>query len=92
MVSSTRMNRPVITSLDQGLGTEAHGQADHSGAGQQRADVDAQFGKHDQRHHHRQDGEHHPAKQWQQGADAGATRDHIAVSIGLGQIAFDAAC
>ena len=39
--------------LDQGLGTEAHGQADHPGAGQKRADVDAQFGKHDQRYHHR---------------------------------------
>ena len=37
--------------LDQGLGTETDSQADNPGAGQQRRDVDAEFGQDDQHHH-----------------------------------------
>ncbi len=67
--------------LDQGLGTEADGETDHPGAGQQRGDVDAELRQDGEAGQHGDDDEQRVAHQRQQGARPGAGHDRIAVIV-----------
>ena len=54
----------------QGLRAEADRQADHAGAGDERADIDAERRQHDHRHHHAERREQGVAEQRHQGSQA----------------------
>ena len=55
IVSSIRMNQPVITSCTSFCDAEPDREADHARAGEQRRDVDADLRQHDHRDENHQD-------------------------------------
>ena len=78
---------------DQSLGTEADGHAHHAGAGDQRADVDAEGGERHHHHHHQQHDEEQVAEDRQQGLHPRLAAPFLALLIarrrGLDDLAVD---
>ncbi len=77
--------------LHQALRAKAERQADHAGAGEQRRDVDPQFGKDDERRQDADRDEEHVAHERQQGADSRGADQGVPVAVGARQIGGDGA-